>query len=749
VQTGSLLTITGDATNLDQSVLVAETSTPGSYNVTISDNGTQVVNTTFSGITDISIDTGSGVDTVNLSGNPTSGTGLTGNLSITGSSALTVNAGSVAGSGNSAGFNVFGSVAITDTGTSAVAVAVAGAGTSFGPTQIITGTGNDSVTFLDNATINGQLDVNLGSGADNLTMGGDGQPGGVVNGAMVVRGGSGLDVANLTQTTTGDLEFSSFRTVTLDHSTVNGHLLTQLGAGESVFIKNGSDIHGYVSINGSNTDSAHVTVANSNIDDFFSVSSGQDTAAVSNDSISFSGSHIVGLVGLDLGAGSDTVAVSTTRLESALFVNSIGKLNFSLNNSVVGDFGSLNQTGSASADTVSVNNSSITSFLSIVTGDGTGSTGNDSVALSNTRIGDNLGLDLDAGTDTLSLSDHSVVGGSLFTNGTDNLDFALNQSTIAASVSLNETGSSSADTVSVTGSSVAGFFSVVSGDGTGAAGNSITFTTSTVGDNFATDLGGDATMSFTNTALVGSLAVTTPGNLDFSLSTGFHTQGSVTLNGTGTNSTDTVSVTGAATAGTFFVTSGSGNNSISFNNDRIGSDLVVVLGGGSDTVSISGTTVTGGLAVSNQGTASVSVTSTDLGVGLGLLLGPGNDTVALTGVTVHNDAVITTGDGADSVTIAQSNFMGSTTIDTGGGADVVIVAPAADPIGTTTFFGPVSVNSTGPESVTLGASGTDLAIFFNSASFSNTGDPGSSLDKTNADFNGGGPTVSGFAKVVG
>jgi hypothetical protein len=743
LQAGGVLTLTADSVTLNTTILIAETSTSGTYAVTMSDDGTQVVCQTFSGVTDILVNGGSGNTTVDLSGNVTSGTGLSGNLTINSSGALTVNDG--IGDDNAPAFNVFGQVNISDTGGGPLNVTTGGTGTTLGATTITgSSSGADSIALEGSTIINGTLDLVMGGGGDSISLEGT-----TVSGAVSFQAASGGDSISITNSSVGDLNLQSVQALFLDNAQVTGNLTTYFTAEQDVTFSDGTEVQGFVSLNGQGDSQAQVSISASKVDDFFSVEAGQGVDSAGNDSINFTDDHMGSAVALQLGSGSDTVNLEATTLDRRLLVQGTGTLILSVDQSTVGGFVSVNETGSTSADTVSVTASTIDGFLSVRKGDGTDTVGNEFISLNNTTIADNFGASLDPGNDTVTINSTDIRG-RVFVDSTGNLDFVMNTSEVGSFVSLNQVGSTSSDTVSVSQSEVGRFFSVTSGDGTDTSGsNSISFENTSIGDSFGANLdGGNDTVSLTSTTVGGSVFINGTGNLDFTFTGGSMTRGSINLNMTGTASADTVTVCEGTVGRQLTIDSGSGNDSIGVHNADIGGAVVADLGSGTDTVSLTSTAIGSDFDVTNTGTASVYLTDTSVAGNLSLSLGTGNDTVTLTGVAVSGGAAITTAGGNDSITMTTSILKGSTSIDTGAGADTITVEPNTGDGGTTTFFGSVTMSGTGNLTIALGSSPSDLAVFFGAANFTG-GEAGSSLAKTDAQFNGGSPTIAGFTTVTG
>jgi hypothetical protein len=678
---GGVLTINGDATATAQNVTIAEiANSPGTYAITVTDNGVQAVSTTLGNITSIVINpTNGGADTINLNGSITAGTTLTGNLTINPTNKLgnlTVNIGS-----GGAGFNVNGATTINDAGSSGFTnVTIVGQGTSLGTTSITTGNGASNITLDTSAGINGAFSVVLGAGNDTvnlgLSTGGD-----LITGAVNVTGGGGTaNTVSAFLANTGDMTVSGVQTVSLDSTTVNGNLTTfNTGSNESdeVILESFNTIQGYVSINVASSSSLYATVADTSIKNFFSGVSGSGIDDIEIDEHSSIGTNFAVNVGASTG-GSDFVEVNEgSTVGGNVLVTGTGNLTFELGTSEgasVGGFVSLNETGSNSTADVTVGSSfssgitSVGGFVSVVASGNAPTTGSDSITVNTASIGGTLGADLGAGTATVNL-DNTNIGGNVFVDGTGNLTFEAQSTSftgttvIGGFVSLNETGSMS--TVSVTTGTdetvtVGGFFSVVA-TGTGNLTDSINLTDTNLGSTFGTDLS-------------------------------------------------------------------AGNNNVTM-----------------DSVTLTG----GNVFVNAPGAANMTFDNVTAPGSLNLINGGGNYIIAVES-SAFGGASITTTTGNENLTFSDSIFNGNVTINQGGtGNDSFNVeansTQSADSIGTQ-FKGAVSYTSSAPnDTVTLGASATDLAVFYSAATFTSIDQPGDSITfKSNAVFNGPQPTITGF-----
>jgi hypothetical protein len=658
---GGVLTINGDTTPTAQNITIAEVAnSPGTYAVTVVDGLTTDVNFTQGGITSIVINpTNGGFDTVHLNGSTTTGTTLTGNLTINANPAgnLTVDIGV-----GSAGFNVNGTTTINDSSSTAnLTVLVQGSGTSLNATNITTSNVGSNITFDAGAAVLGALNITGGLGSDTVVLG-DSFGAVTVNAPITIDLAGGTNNLTSTGSTLGALTLNSVDSLTLTTDTVTSNLLSTNSGTNEVSNLTNTTVQGFVSINGKGVSGEQVTISNTTINSFLSVVSSN----VNDDIEVLSGSSVGGNVALDLGAPPVSLGSSFVELDGTyggnILLTGTGSVGFFLGSSggaTVAGFVSLNQTGSASVDTVDVGSGgavSIGKFLSNVAS-GTSNVNNfDDVTLNNTTIGGNFAAVEGTGVVDMTLS-NTTINGNMLVNGTGTLDFTYNNSTISSFVSLNFTGSASTVDVTVDTVGVGGFFSVVSSGTGNSTFDDITFSNVTLGDSFGTDLS-----SASN---------------DVTLTTVKLSAGGVILNETAGTSVNTL--TGVTAPGNLTMNTGATNYTAIVETSTLGGTKITGSGGSEDLI-FDDSTFTGNVTISQ---------------------GSGNDTF---------------------------------TVETGTGT-----VP-------TTFLGPVVYTSSSTnDTVTLGANSTDLAVFFSSASFTAAGATTDSISfKTNAQFNGGAPTITGF-----
>jgi len=500
-----LLTISGDPATASESIDITQTTLPGTYQVTVRDAGISAICQTFSNITDIQLLAGTGKDTISLGGNTSSGTGLTGNLTISGAGQLTVNLGSSA-----SGFIVAGRVAITDTSpTQALAVTAMNPATTLGSLAVTDGDGGSSIAVQDGVLVNGPAGFFFGNGIDSVVLGGGaaGDPGVQVTGSLIYNGGGGNNSLSILDSSTGGLSIGSANNITLDHATVGGELLTTFTGQATITLQNQTVVKGFVSLNGSTTSAITVNVTNSTINSFFSVTSG---VFGGGDAIHMTGSAVGGNVGMELGAGTDTLVLTGTSVAGSLVTSGAGSLVVNLENgSGIAGFVSFNETGGLSSDTITVTNSNVGRFFSVVTGPHSA----DSITFQGATIGSNLGVGLGSGTDTLTVN-QTAMGGSLVLAGQGSVLFTLqNGSNVGSFLNLNESASLSTDTVTVNNSTVGGFFSATGGSGSS---DSITINGASVGGAFGLGLGsGTSSLSLANLTVNGNFMVQTAGATAF------------------------------------------------------------------------------------------------------------------------------------------------------------------------------------------------------------------------------------------
>jgi fibronectin-binding autotransporter adhesin len=676
---GGVLTINGDTTATAQNITIAEVAnSPGTYAVTVTDNGTTNVNFTQGGITSIVINpTNGGADTVNLNGSTTTGTTLTGNLTINANpnGALTVDIGK-----GSAGFNVNGTTTINDSSSSqTLTVLVQGSGTSLNATNITTSNIGSNITFDAGAAVLGALNITGGLGSDTVTLGDTAVGGGAVtvNAPITMNLQGGTNILNSTNSTLGALTLTSADQLNLTSDTVTSNILSTNGGPTEFSNLTTTTVQGFVSINGKGVTGQQVSINGSTINGFLSVV-GSDAAS----NITMFSSSVGGNTAFDLGAPPVSPANETVTLNGSfggsVLVLGTGNLDFTMGTSTatnVSGFVSLNETGSSSVDTVTIGATGIAvnigGFLSNVASGTSNVLNTDAMTLTDVTTGGAFGAAMGSGIVTADI-EGSNIGGNVFINGTGNLNLSI-------------------DTVSTTATNISGF---------------------------------------------------------------------VTLNQTGSASVDTVLVgsTGAVNVGGFFsvVATGTGNltvDAITINDTVLGDSFGTELSGANDSVTLASTSAvkmtSGGVIVdTTSGNLTLNVGSTTAGVSapgnLTLSTGASNYTATVTDSTLGGAKITGTG-GTEDLIFDDVNFTGAVTISQGSGNDTFTVETGTDTV-PSQFFGAVTYTSSSTnDTVNLGASTTDLAIFFSSASFTSAGAATDSISfKTNAQFNGGAPTITGF-----
>jgi hypothetical protein len=374
----------------------------------------------------------------------------------------------------------------------------------------------------------------------------------------------------------------------------------------------------------------------------------------------------------------------------------------------------------------------IGSFLSVSSGPG-----NDSVTVTGSTIGQNFGVTLFTGVNTVAVS-NSTISGNLITSDSGTENFTLNNgSVVQGFVSLNY-GSSNPSTTTIGGGAdpntvIAGFLSV----GSGAGADVLTLTDTSVGQNFAFALGlGANSVTITGSTFSANLEGFDSGTETFSLTTS-SVAGFVSINYQPSPSI-TITIGGATNPPLV-----------------IGGFLSIAGGGGANTVNVTNTAVYGNIAVLLPGADSVTFTDVAAVQNLSMTC-VAVDTVSLTlqGNAVTGATQLTLGNGADTVSVNDSVFQGSFGITAGNGADSInleATAKAGDDSDTfnTVFYAPVLVSTgTGKCTVTVGTSPTatdpttDLAVFYSTATFD--GAAASTFTNTAAEFLGGPPTLINY-----
>jgi hypothetical protein len=517
-----VLTITGDGGN--NAIVVSETATAGTYTVKANDLAGTV---TAAGVTSIVVSTGAGNDLVNFVGNAADGTALTGTLSVTGDDTLTV--------GIHSNFNVTGAVTVSDTGSGRLRVAVAGPGTTLGGATVTGGSGNDSFSIQNGATVNGNLSLDLGDGDNTVNVGAANVGATTITGTLGVVGGAGNDVVAVSSASTGAEMFdlgSGNDTVTVLNTTVSGNF-SAVGTGNEAVTLAGDTVSGFVSVNDPTAQSVDVSVNHTSVGTFLGVVGG-----AGNDTVVVHFSSIGQNLGAILGGGNDSVSFTSDTVAGNVTLTGTGNETYSLTADTVVGFVSVNDPA-ATAVTVTANGTRVGSFLGVV-----GGAGNDTVNVTGGSTGENLGAILGGGNDSVSYSGVTVTGNVTLT-GTGNETYSLTNDTVLGFVSLNDPGAASL-AADVSGTTAGSYLAIIAGDGA----NTVTVTDTTVGQNFAV------------------------------------------LAGAGSNA---ITVTGLQVTGNATLSAGDGTDSLSFWDSLLGGATTIVLGNGNDTVNVE----SGGAAAAN------------------------------------------------------------------------------------------------------------------------------------------------------
>jgi von Willebrand factor type D domain/Bacterial Ig domain len=205
--------------------------------------------------------------------------------------------------------------------------------------------------------------------------------------------------------------------------------------------------------------------------------------------------------------------------------------------------------------------------------------------------------------------------------------------------------------------------------------------------------------AFTYTVSDQQLQESATGDVNVTLDPNLLKNDNITLTGSGNivdggNGNDSVS--GSGTTNNDTVMLGGGNDSVTLT----GNSNTVTLGGGNDMVSLSGNNDT--LTASGNGNDNVSLTGNN-GT---LTLGSGNDSVSLSG---SNDTLTTPGNGNDNVSLTGNNG----TLTLGGGNDNVSLIGNSDTLTLGNGNDTVMVSGTG-ESVTAGTGNDTFTLGNNS-----------------------------------
>jgi hypothetical protein len=372
-----------------------------------------------------------------------------------------------------------------------------------------------------------------------------------------------------------------------------------------------------------------------------------------------------------------------------------------------------------------------------------------------TNVGQNLGFQLGAGNDQLTV-DSGLVSGSLLQYGSGNetvvIDGGANTLQVKGHVSLNEVRASLAVNVSLDPSGaiiyVGDFLSIIRGSGNNAVhvGSYVQ-----AGESFGMKLGSrndSVTMSSNDDAVGGSLFQSGSGNETISIGPGLLVEGFTRFQETGPTSALSASIEGASIGKYLSLAAGAGTSSISVINTAVGTVVPDNLGmslAGNCSVSLSGDTVAGSAFIIGAGTDTISITGTTAGKGvsLGLAGSSGADSITLQADSMAGSLAVATGADNDTISVSDSIINASTTIYSGGGTDVLALGGTAGGGTGTDFFGPVAVTMGDSEgNLTLGASATELAAFFASVSFSGGfAFSTNTFTQTAADYLGAPPTV--------
>jgi hypothetical protein len=741
--TTGLLSLAGDTAA--HNIVITEQSTPGTYQVTALDlaSGPSQI---LTGVSALSLDTGAGNTTVTLVGNAAASTTLTGDLTITGTGALTVNIQN--------NVNVAGNFTLTHSGSEALSLDVQGAGTTLGNVTVSDGIGNSTVTLEDGAHVNGALMLNLGAGDNQVILQPGNGPGAFVQGGLTMTGGTGNDILQITGSTVhGDVSANlgdGVNDVAISDGTLGGQLsFASAGQDEAFTIQKGSVVVGNVSFTKTGgTGSSSTQVLGSVIGGTLAVTSG-----AGSDSVTVAGST-TGALDLHLSGGANSVTLDHATVLGNVADFGSGQETVTVNNGtkVYGNM-SVNA-GAVGSINAAVTGSTITGSLFVG-----GGAGDDSVDIAQTSVGTNLGMNLGTGTDKATLLNDKV-GGGVVSKGTgvETLNVAASQ--IQGSLSVQDQGASSV-AVAVMNAAIKDFLSVISGPGNAT----VTVTGTSVGRNLGLALGGTSdSVALTNVRVSGNLFGSAAGDETFVLQSS-DVLGYVSLKG-GSSSALNVAIHNNTIDQFLSIINASGTTAVDVTSTSVGENFGLALGG-SNSVTIAGVTVAGDLFELGEGTETLTVNNTAVAGGFNFnsSTGVAGASVSLQGDLISGDLGLDTGNAPANLLIQDTTIAGPTAIDTHNGnalvatnsatfeGDVVVnMGVGADTLnvqagpsasgGNTLFLGSVSVSMAGATAeVNLGQGPANEALFFGQASF--VVPQPSDVNQAAATFLNGAPTITG------
>jgi hypothetical protein len=387
-----------------------------------------------------------------------------------------------------------------------------------------------------------------------------------------------------------------------------------------------------------------------------------------------------------------------------------------------------------------------------------GGSGDDSIAFTRTFVGGDLNANLGGGSNVLSLTASTHVGGNLTEAGDTGAETFLlgGTSTVSHHLSINDPGATALD-VTITDATIDTFLSVIGGGGAAA----VSVQGTSVGENLGFDLGaGTSTVTIAGSTITGNLfEYGDTGTAQFSMSNStvdgylsINDPTVATLNANITTSTvenflsviggsgnDTATILGTSVGNTSFtepnlgVNLGGGTNTFTARNDTIVGSLFEREDSGTELVTLTELNVQGHLAINEANAASVRavIRGSTIGDGLTFVGGAGNSILDLTDSTVS--------------LATNSSYSEAAAIFMGAGNDTLNIEFGAHPDNmNTSFQGPVQIRmGPGNDSVTLGQGPSDLAVFSSSVTLDGGLGTNTLIDAF-ASFQGGPPTISNF-----
>jgi hypothetical protein len=473
-----------------------------------------------------------------------------------------------------------------------------------------------------------------------------------------------------------------------------------------------------------------------------------------------SGNNSFGLLNVAVAGGVTTSGGSTQAL-------------ITLQKVTVGGFVSLNGTATNSGITANISQATIGTFFSVASGNGNDTVGVNVVSVLGLGLQpqqQTFGVSLKGGTNTSNVGTvgadaANVIHGSLFHFGAGTENFNLQNYTITSFVTVNAQAGNNGLTANIAHANISNFLSCAAA---GAAADSVTVDSLSIGQNFALDLGGGTnTSAITNNHYLGSYSEIDAGVdiITFTGNVGFgdvkFTAGRLTINTdkflnnqiagnasfTSTGNTDRDLVNLGPALGTAV----SAANAVT-----IGKALLIDIGSSTalgDLVAVNNVSVQADLTVNAVPTNAEDFRFTNVKAGRNFSFNAGASPVSLTvvlgssgtpntgPVTVLGDLTITTGTLNDDVDLTDVTVGGATTITTNDGTDHVFIEFLVSGVaGPSLFYGAVAVSAGGGnDTVRLGLDAANQARFY--AAVTLDGGPDTDvLDELAPQYVGGPPT---------